>query len=64
MNKLYFVSEWLGVVGCSESAEALLDRIKGHDRDIRLARTETSAVSEHAQDTGHKPHQKQQSTNI
>ena len=31
------------------------DRIKEHDRDIRLARTETSAVSEHAHDTGHKP---------
>ena len=29
--------------------------IKEHDRDIRLARTETSAVSEHAHNTGHKP---------
>ena len=31
------------------------DRIKEHDRDIRLARTETSAVLEHAHNTGHKP---------
>ena len=31
------------------------DRIKEHDRDIRFARTETSAVSEHAHNTGHKP---------
>ena len=31
------------------------DRIKEHDRDVRLARTETSAVSEHAHNTGHKP---------
>ena len=31
------------------------DRIKEHDRDIRLARTATSAVSEHAHNTGHKP---------
>ena len=31
------------------------DRIKEHDRDIRLARTETSTVSEHAHNTGHKP---------
>ena len=31
------------------------DRIKEHDWDIRLARTETSAVSEHAHNTGHKP---------
>ena len=29
--------------------------IKEHDRDIRLDRTETSAVSEHAHITGHKP---------
>ena len=31
------------------------DRIKEHDRDIRLARTETSAVSEYAHNTGHEP---------
>ena len=31
------------------------DRIKEHDRGIRLARTETSTVSEHAHNTGHKP---------
>ena len=31
------------------------DRIKEHDRDIRFARTETSAISKHAHDTGHKP---------
>ena len=31
------------------------DRIKEHDRDIRRARTETSALSEHAHNTGHKP---------
>ena len=29
------------------------DRIKEHDRDMRLARTQTSAVSEHANKTGH-----------
>ena len=31
------------------------DRIKEHDRDIRPASTETSAVSEHAHNTRHKP---------
>ena len=31
------------------------DRIKEHDRDIRLARTQTSAVSEHDNETGHLP---------
>ena len=30
-------------------------RIKEHDRDIRLARTEISADSEHAHKTGHEP---------
>jgi len=29
------------------------ERIKEHARDIRLARTQTSAVSEHANKTGH-----------
>ena len=28
---------------------------KEHDRDIRLARTKTSAVFEHAHETGHYP---------
>ena len=31
------------------------ERTREHDRDIRLARTETSVVSEHAYNTGHKP---------
>ena len=30
-------------------------RMKEHDRDIRLARTQNSAVSEHVNGTGHKP---------
>ena len=31
------------------------DRIKEHNREIRLAHTQTSAVSEHANETGHLP---------
>ena len=31
------------------------ERIKEHDRDVRFARTQTSAVSEHANKTGHHP---------
>ena len=31
------------------------ERMKEHDRDIRLARIRNSAVSEHANGTGHKP---------
>ena len=30
-------------------------RIKEHDRDTQLARTQTSTVSEHAHQTGHHP---------
>ena len=44
-----------GKVYIGESGRPMQDRIKEHDRDIRLARTETSAVSEHAHNTGHKP---------
>ena len=32
------------------------DRINEHDRDIRLACTETFVVQEHAHNTRHKPH--------
>ena len=31
------------------------ERIKEHDRDIRFARTQTSAVSDYAKETGHIP---------
>ena len=38
-----------------ETGRAMQDRIKEQDRDIRLARTQTSTVSEHANETGHLP---------
>ena len=44
-----------GKVYIGETGRAMQDRIKQHDRDIRLARTQTSAVSEHANETGHFP---------
>ena len=44
-----------GKVNIGETGRPMQDRIKEHDRDIRLTRTETSAVSEHAHNTGHKP---------
>ena len=34
---------------------SMQERIKEHDRDIRLPRTQTSAVSEHANETEHYP---------
>ena len=41
-----------GKVYIGETGRAMQDRIKEHHRDIRLARTQTSAVSEHANETG------------
>ena len=38
-----------------ETGRAMQDRIKEHDSDIRLARTQTSAVSEHANEMRHLP---------
>ena len=38
-----------------ETGRSMHERIKEHDRDIRLACTQTSAVSEHAHKTGHYP---------
>ena len=44
-----------GKVYIGETGRPMQDKIKEHDRGIRLARTETSAVSEHAHNIGHKP---------
>jgi len=44
-----------GRVYIGETGRAMQDRIKQHDRDIRLACTQTAAVSEHANETGHLP---------
>ena len=44
-----------GKVYIGETGRPMQDKIKEHDRDIRPARTETAAVSEHAYNTGHKP---------
>ena len=38
-----------------ETGRPMQDRIKEHDREIRLAHTQTSAVSEHDHNTGHQP---------
>ena len=42
-----------GKVYIGETGRSMHKRIKEHDRDIRLARTQTSAVSEHTHKTGH-----------
>ena len=44
-----------GKVYIGETGRSMQERIKEHDRDIRLGRTQTSAVSEHTHETGHYP---------
>ena len=44
-----------GKVYIGKSGRPMQHRIKEHGRDIRLARTQASAVSEHANNTGHNP---------
>ena len=44
-----------GKVYIGETGRSTHGRIKEHGRDIRLSRTQTSAVSEHAHKTGHYP---------
>ena len=44
-----------GKVYIGETGTAMQERIKQHDRDIRLGRTQASAVSEHANEVGHLP---------
>ena len=46
--------EW-GKVYIGETGRPMQDIIKEHDRNIRFARTQTSAVSEHSHNTGHYP---------
>jgi len=44
-----------GKVFIGETGRAMQDPLKEHDRDMRPARTQTSAVSEHANETEHLP---------
>ena len=44
-----------GKVYIGETGRSMHERIKERDRDIRLARTQSSAVSEHSNTTGHYP---------
>ena len=44
-----------GKVYIGETRRPMHERMKEHDRDIRLARSQNSAVSEHANSTRHKP---------
>ena len=57
LNKMTWSTGFLvnAEVYVGETGRSMHERIKEHDRDVRLARTQTSAVSEHAHKTGHYP---------
>ena len=44
-----------GKVYSGETGRSMHERIKEHGRDIRIARTQSSAVSEYANETAHYP---------
>ena len=44
-----------GKVYIGETGRSMRERMKEHDEDIRFIRTQTSAVAEHANETGHIP---------
>ena len=52
---VYRISCECGKVYIGDTGRPMEDRIKEHNRDIRLARTHISAVSGHANNTGHQP---------
>jgi len=52
---LYRIPCECGRVYIGKTGKSMQERIKEHDRYIRLARTQTSAVSEHTHETGHYP---------
>jgi len=59
---IQFSRNWIHRIPCEcrkvyigETGRSMQERIKEHDTDIRLARTQTSAVSEHANKAGHHP---------
>jgi len=52
-NMFYRIPYECGKVYIRETGRSMQEGIKEHDRDIQLACTQTSAVSEHAHKTGH-----------
>ena len=52
---VYIISCECSKVYIGKTGRPMQDRINEHDRDIRLAHTQTSTVLEHAHNTGHHP---------
>ena len=56
MNVYSFVSRWNRFeLRFHVNAAKYIESIKEQDRDIRFGRTQNSAISEHANETGHLP---------
>ena len=52
-DAVYRIPLECGKIYIGETGRPMQDRIKEHGRENRLARTQSSVVSEHAQNTGH-----------
>jgi len=50
---VYWIPYECGKVYIGETGRSMQKRIKEHGRDIQLARSQTSTVSEHTENTGH-----------
>ena len=55
-NVVYWIARKCSKIYIGEMKRPMQQRMKEHERDIRLARTQTFAVSKHANKTGHHPH--------
>ena len=55
-NVVYWIARKYNKIYIGEMKRPMQQRMEEHERDIRLARTQTFAVSKHANKTGHHPH--------
>ena len=55
LERIAWFKEFPVKIYIGETGRPKQERMKEHERDIRLAITQTSAVSEHAKKTGHRP---------
>ena len=55
-NVVYWIARKCSKIYIGEMKRPMQQRMKEHERDIRLARTQTFAVSKHANKTGHHLH--------
>ena len=53
---VYWIARKCSKIYIDEMKRPMQQRMEEHERDIRLARTQTFAVPKHANKTGHHPH--------